>query len=428
MLRSIQAINHFQIGATDGTIGSLEQAYFDDLHWVVRYLVAETGGWLGGRKVLISPRSIRAFDWADRLLRVKLTLDHVRNSPPLDTDKPVSRQHEIEFAKYFQFSPYWGGSKLSEIEGVVVGPVSSPASSSVGAATAPIAAPRIVDSERDDPHLRSSEEVIGYHVAAIDGDIGHINDFLFDDETWEIRYLIIDTRNWWPGKHVLVAPAWIDRIDWSQQKVFSNVTRAEIESSPEYDPAKATARDYEEALHRHYRKPTYWNTWDEPVTALSRQPSSLAEPDQSTDAQHPIRVNVAMTKEVQVVRPDQSIFEAANMMAKLDVGALPVVENGRLTGIITDRDIVIRGVAKAKATSTTVSELMTPTIEVCYDDDSIDEVARCMAKWQIRRLPVLSRDKNLVGIIAVADLAALEQPHIVGIAITGISDTTVVAG
>ena len=114
-----------------------------------------------------------------------------------------------------------------------------------------------------DPHLRSTNDVSGYHVEAADGDIGHVEDFIIDDETWAIRYLIIDTRNWWPGKKVLVSSQWVERVSWSNSKVFVNLSREDIRKSPEYKAESLLTRDYENGLHQHYNRQGYWD--DEPV-------------------------------------------------------------------------------------------------------------------------------------------------------------------
>lgn len=262
MLRSTQTITGFEIGATDGVIGTVDRALFDDARWAIRYLVTDTGDWLSGRKVLISPRSIWAIDGTNQVVRVGLTRDQVANGPSIDVDKPVARQHEIAYSQYYGHAPYWGGPLLWGTSGAPIAPpIPEPGSRAV---------PARVEQPGDaaDEHLRASNEVAGYYVAATDGDIGHVEDFLFDDETWAIHYLVIDTRNWLPGKRVLVSPEWFEEIDWSERKVIATVSRAAIKHSPEYNAA-SVEREYEEALHRHYRKPTYWGTRDEPVTPLS---------------------------------------------------------------------------------------------------------------------------------------------------------------
>jgi hypothetical protein len=114
--------------------------------------------------------------------------------------------------------------------------------------------------EEGDPHLRSSRAVTGYHVVASDGEVGHVDDFLIDDETWAIRYIVIDTHNWLPGKHVLLGPEWIEHIDWSARTVRVGVPRDRIKRAPEFDGSAPVGRDYEEALHAHYGRKPYWTS------------------------------------------------------------------------------------------------------------------------------------------------------------------------
>jgi CBS domain-containing protein len=135
-----------------------------------------------------------------------------------------------------------------------------------------------------------------------------------------------------------------------------------------------------------------------------------------------MKVSEAMTRDVRVASPDQTIREAARIMAEIDAGVLPVGEKDRLVGMITDRDIAIRGVAEGKAPDTRIRDVMTQDVKYCFEDEEIDDVARNMADIQVRRLPVVSRDKRLVGIIALADVAATESPEIVGEAVSGISE------
>jgi hypothetical protein len=252
MLRSFAVFKGAAIHATDGEIGSIADVYFDDRDWTLRYLVVIAGNWLTGRNVLVSPRAVRRYDPVAKSLFVDLTRERIERSPSIDTHKPVSRQQEIDFAAYYDYPQYWAAAAMTPEMGVAV-PTSTPDD-----------ARRAVE-----PHLRSGVDTLGYYVIASDGDIGHVEDFLFDDASWVIRYVAVDTRNWWPGKKVVVAPHWFDRLDWEAKKAHTALSRAEVKASPEYDAARPLERDYEEALHRHYRRPTYWNTRDEPVTPLS---------------------------------------------------------------------------------------------------------------------------------------------------------------
>lgn len=254
MLRSMKDLQGFTIGASDGDIGQVTAFYFDDASFTVRHLVVDTGGWLAGRLVLISPIALREIDWEAGRIDAALTQAQVEQSPDINTAQPVSRQHEIEYYRHYGYPNYWTGPYLW-------GPVPYP-----GIALAPGGLP-VSDreqrwdwgAEHGDPHLRSSDEVIGYYLEARDGDLGHVEDFLVDDESWTIRYMVVDTRNWWPGKKVLVSPEWIERIDWNESKVHVDLTRDGIRNGPEYDPSAPIEREYESRLYDYYGRPRYWS-------------------------------------------------------------------------------------------------------------------------------------------------------------------------
>ena len=222
MLRSVNKLKGQTIHARDGELGNVSEFLFDDESWTIRYLVVETGKLLG-RNVLISPVSIDRNQKKDGLTLL-LTKEQIRNSPDINTDKPVSRQHEAEYFNYYGYPYYWGGPGLW---GGTSYPIGHPATSrssgppdrtSGYAGTAATARPQ--PAKKEDPHLRSTNEVIGYYIEATDGDIGHVEDMLVEDDSWAIRYVVVDTRNWWPGKQVLVSPEWMDRVDWDGQRVW----------------------------------------------------------------------------------------------------------------------------------------------------------------------------------------------------------------
>ena len=254
MLNALSQLSGSTLTATDGEIGHVKQAYFDDHAWAVRYLVVDTGTWLSGREVLISPYAVRQPVGSGKTIDVSLTRQQVENSPDIDTHKPVSRQHERDYLSYYAYPEYWAGGELWSMSALPLLPPNLPLAGS----EAEIAA-HAVKVPAEDVHLRSSNVVTGYNIQAADHSIGHVKDFIFDDASWAIRYLVIDTRNWWPGgKKVLLATHWIDRIDWAEQTVYTQLTREQVKASPEYDESATVDRDYERRLHDAYGREGYW--------------------------------------------------------------------------------------------------------------------------------------------------------------------------
>ncbi len=254
MLQSVRKLESFRIGATDGEIGNLHDVLFDDEFWTVRYLVVDTGNWLPGRKVVIPPDKVSLRSHKDNVIPVDLTREKIKASPPLEAERPVSRQHQIDLYAYYGWPVYWGGG---------MGPAAPyPYVPLMGAMTGSEPAALATEEEEprreDDPHLRSAREVTGYHVEAIDGGIGHVEDFIVDDETWQVRYLIVDTKNWLPGRKVLIAPLWLHRFDWIAQKAYLDLDKEQIRNSPPYEEHVDLTRSREEEIYDYYGKPRYW--------------------------------------------------------------------------------------------------------------------------------------------------------------------------
>jgi hypothetical protein len=250
MLNKAKTVKGYKLDSLDGEIGRAHEFYFDDQHWAIRYLVAETGNWLLNRQVLISPYALVAVNNEKQQIEINLTKKQIEDSPSLDSDKPVSRQFEDAYYGFYGWPLYWGGPNMWGAYPFIVRDPEQWTENTQGEKTW-------------DPYLRSTNDVTGHHIQAADGEIGHVEDFIIDDETWAIRYLIIDTQNWWPGKKVLVSPQWIERVSWIESKVFVNLTRETIRQAPEYTDASLLTRDYETELHRHYNRQGYW--FDEPA-------------------------------------------------------------------------------------------------------------------------------------------------------------------
>jgi len=256
MLRNTHELSKYTIAASDGNVGHAEDFYFDDEAWVIRYLVADTGSWLSGREVLISPIAIGAPQAADRVLPVSLTRDQIEKSPTIDTRKPVSRQHETQYLGYYGYPYYWGGVGLWG--GGLYPGLLMPGPAGVVATRHPDALD--ADKAGQDVHLRSCKEVEGYHIHAADGDLGHVQGFLVEQETWAIRFLIVNTSNWWLGHEVLISPQWIHEVSWEERSVYATLTRAEIQAAPAYDPATTIDREHEIGIYDHYRSAGYWTS------------------------------------------------------------------------------------------------------------------------------------------------------------------------
>jgi sporulation protein YlmC with PRC-barrel domain len=254
MLNSISHLSGAKVTASDGDIGHVKEAFFDDRSWTVRYLVVDAGTWLTGREVLISPYAVKQPLGGDKHIHLRLTQQQVRDSPDVDTHQPVTRQHERDTLLYYGYPEYWDGGGLWAM-GAMPDPM-------LAVRSADIEANRAMH-ERDfragDVHLRSTASVMGYDIQASDDSIGEVHDYVFDDESWAIRYLIVDTRKWWPGgTKVLVGMNWVDRIDWASQKVHVRMTRAQVKSSPVFEDVGAIHREYEMRLHDNVQRPGYW--------------------------------------------------------------------------------------------------------------------------------------------------------------------------
>ena len=250
MLWNASNLTGYAIDATDGSIGSVRDFLFDDREWTIRWLVVDTGTWLSGRDVLLPPSAADEPDVMRRTFPVRLKRQHVENSPAIDDDAPVSRQHESGLYSYYGWDPYWAAYAYAPAGGLRTPIEPSP--------NAPGNRPGVEDRPEGDPHLRSTREVTGYYIHATDGDIGHVEDLLVDSDGWTIRYIVVDTKNWWPGKKVLVAPRSFTNVDWAEGSVRVNLTRDQIKSGPEYDPTTTVDRAYEERFHGYYGYPYYW--------------------------------------------------------------------------------------------------------------------------------------------------------------------------
>lgn len=237
MLRSIKKLYGDKLGASDGEIGQVKDFYFDDQSWAVRYLVADTGTWLTSRQVLLSPHAFGSLNQAGKVLRVNLTRKQIEDSPPIEWHKPVSRQYEEEYYRYYGWPYYWQGDGLWGMSGFPILELpAKPLLSEQAAASDPKRATA-------DAHLRSTRVVNGYHVKASDGIVGHVCDFMMDDKSWAIGRLVVKTGHRFSGKEVLIPAGKVARISYEDSTVFVNLTKEAIEQSPAHQTTSFAAVD-----------------------------------------------------------------------------------------------------------------------------------------------------------------------------------------
>lgn len=252
MLRHTSEINGYAIHASDGVIGTVSDFLFDDKTWLVRWFVINAGNWLDDRKVLLPPSAMERVNHIGRRFDVKLTRQQVKDSPDADTERPVSRQQETKIYDYYSWSPYWGNGSYMDIMGYggFLGGSLAPAPTAES-----MSREKAIDDaqrKRNNPTLRSAKQVTGYHIHASDGEIGHVEDFLVEDGDWSIQYLVVDTKNWWPGNKVLISPPSVRAIQWSERMVNLNVDRQKVKDGPRYDAAMIEDPLYEKSAHYHY--------------------------------------------------------------------------------------------------------------------------------------------------------------------------------
>ena len=263
MLRNVNDLYGASVTATDGPIGAVRDLLFDDQSWTVRFLVVETGAWLAKRMVLLWPKAVRDSGSAPIALSASVTQYQVKHSPAVDTHKPVSRQHEVEQYGYYGYPFYWGEPDLwgngarpgMSLAGY--GNLKLPTTGTKEKAF--VAAQAKLHRQRgDDPHLRSCRALDRYHIHATDGDIGHVEAIIIDAQTWAVRYLVVNTSDWWLGHQVLIAPQWIEDISWLEATVGLDLTRDAVKASPPYVVQSMPDRQQEEVMYDHYGRPAYW--------------------------------------------------------------------------------------------------------------------------------------------------------------------------
>jgi hypothetical protein len=203
MLRSIKQLYGDRLGAVDGEIGQIIDFYFDEQTWSIRYVAVDTGSWLPGRRVLISPHALGRLDQAENVQRANLTRNQIENSPSIKSHKPVSREFESEYCQYFGWPHYWQNDA--------------------------------------DNHLRRTQAVVGYHLQATDGIVGYVCDFMMDAANWTIGQLVVKTGHRFSGKEVLISTSNVARISYAESTVFANLSKDSIDRGITHELAPVPA-------------------------------------------------------------------------------------------------------------------------------------------------------------------------------------------
>jgi hypothetical protein len=243
MLVSLEKVRGYQVvAARKADLGPMDEVYFDDREWKIRFFIVRTSRFLG-RDVLIAPEAVAWINDEDEQLALKITRKQVEGSPPVDFAKTVSQQEVERYYGYYGWPYYWG----------------VPAPWTVGMVRPHEPPPPPDEAEAGaDPHLRSLGEVTGYRIQGLDDDIGHLEDMVVDVDGWTIRYLVVDTRNWWPGKRVLLLPGSVSAFDWHLRQVLVGVQRDVIKEAPEWERERPLTREDERRIHAHYGIAPYW--------------------------------------------------------------------------------------------------------------------------------------------------------------------------
>lgn len=252
MKRSINSLTGYNLRETNGEIGKVDEFYFDDQSWTIRYLIVKTGSWLTEKKVLISPSALLKPDWQNEEFPVNLTKDQIENSPDIDTDKPVSRQQEQDLSAHYGWAGYWGAEPFTHGAGLFGAMPSDLYNSEVEGAEAS----GKVSNAYSDLHLRSTKNVSGYTIHATDGEIGKVIDYIIDDTNWKIQYMVVETGSWLDSRKVLLSTQWIKEVNWDNTVVIVDITTEAVKDSPEFDASQPVNEAYENNLYDYYGRRT----------------------------------------------------------------------------------------------------------------------------------------------------------------------------
>ncbi len=241
MLYTLNDLEQYTVNAADGYVGKIKDFYFDDRTWKLRYLVVETGIWLKNRKVLLPASAVKLVNKDDKQLSLDMSMYHVKNGPSIERDLSLKPQSEIDYLSYYGYSFYRGATEAHGFD--------KDAEAKLAEIFASVDAVRRTYGDR---HLRSCKEMINYDIEGSDSQVGYLQSMLFDEKDWSVRYLMLNTSNWWLGHQVLLEPQSIRDVSWGDARIYVNMLRQEIQSTPIFDADTLNSLD-EGAAHLHER-------------------------------------------------------------------------------------------------------------------------------------------------------------------------------
>ncbi|NGP46129.1 PRC-barrel domain containing protein [Bacillaceae bacterium SIJ1] len=278
MLYKGKELESYKLGATDGDIGKIEDFYFDESQFVVRYIVADTRTWFFGGEVLLSPEAFQKVDPSDRIVHVNLTKDQIKDSPKPNQEQPINRQFEKDLSDFHGWRYYWlsaggAGAGYNTPGTGAPGPVVpvAPVPEEAGSHSQ-----RNLDETVDETHegyeekeleehlqhensqLQSMDDLKGYEVHVKEGYVGKIDDMILEDGTWKIRYLVVDVGIGIDTKLVLISPDWVKEISWIDQTITAPLEHDLVEHAPVFEEDQPLTREYEEKLYDYYNQQRYW--------------------------------------------------------------------------------------------------------------------------------------------------------------------------
>ncbi|MFA9555726.1 PRC-barrel domain-containing protein [Evansella sp. AB-rgal1] len=255
MLTFASRILEYNVQATDGELGKVKDIYFDEDNWVIRYLVIDTRKWLPGRKVLVSPISFDSVDFENGMVNILETKESIKDSPSLEEHEPISRKHEILLHAHFGWPHYWSYFDNNRLWGDFNTP------HELGNTTE-TEVDKLTPEQEDERKLRSVNDIkgdfTGYTIQATDGEIGHVSDFMISDDSWKVRYFVVETKNLLAGKFVVLSVDWINSISWTDKRLVVDLPKDAIKNGPFFELDAPLTREEEMELYESFQRTPYF--------------------------------------------------------------------------------------------------------------------------------------------------------------------------